>query len=98
MRALKIAGLILLVLVVLIAIAVPFTIGIRPIVGPKSRDLTDRRFAPTSARLERGRYLVTSVSGCVFCHGELDWNAPGFPVKRAPKGRDAAGMRKACRS
>jgi hypothetical protein len=86
MRALKIAGLILLVLVVLIAIALPFAIGIRPIIGPKARALTDRRFEPTPARLERGRYLATSVNGCVYCHGEVDWKAPGFPVKAGTEG------------
>ena len=37
---------------------VPFTIGVRPIVGPRARALTDRRFAATPARLERGRYLA----------------------------------------
>jgi hypothetical protein len=86
MRIVKIVGVVLLVVIVLGAIAMPFTIGIRPIVGPKSRALTDRRFQSTPARLERGRYLVTAVNGCVFCHGELDWKAPGFPVKTGTEG------------
>ena len=82
----KIGGLVLLVLIALVAIAVPFTIGIRPIIGPNARALTDRHFESTPARFERGRYLVTSVSGCIVCHGELDWQAPGFPVKAGTEG------------
>jgi mono/diheme cytochrome c family protein len=85
-RVLKIAALVFLLLIVLVAIALPFMIGIRPIIGPKSRVLTDRRFEATPARLERGRYLVTSVSGCALCHGQIDWNAPGFPVKAGTEG------------
>ena len=37
----------------------------------------------THARLERGRYLVNSVTICFQCHSELDWNGTpaGLPVK-----------------
>lgn len=83
---LKIVGLVLLGLFVVVLVAIPFTIGLRPILGPKSRPLTARRFESTPGRVERGRYLVTSVSGCVYCHGELDWHAPGFPVKAGSEG------------
>lgn len=76
----------LLALVALVALALPFVIGIRPIIGPKARPLTDRRFDATPERLARGRYLATSVSGCVYCHGELDWQASGFPVKPGTEG------------
>ena len=38
-----------------------------PIVGPKMRPLTDRRFEPTPARLERGRYLALA-GNCAGCH------------------------------
>lgn len=85
-RVLKIAGLVFVVVIVLVAAALPFVIGIRPIIGAKSRDLTDRRFESTPARLERGRYLVTAVTGCTFCHGELDWKAPGFPINAGTEG------------
>ena len=76
----------LVVLVALIAVALPFVVGVRPIIGPKTRPLTDRRFEATPERLERGRYLVTAVSGCVYCHGELDWSAPGFSVQAGSEG------------
>lgn len=73
-------------LLVLAAAAIPFVVGIRPFVGARSRTLTDRRFDATPVRLARGRYLVTSVSGCFSCHGELDWQANGFPVKPGTEG------------
>src|SRR5688572_27442372 len=85
-RAIKIGGLVCLALIVILAIAIPAVIGIRPIIGPKARALTDRRFEATPQRLERGQYLATSVSGCVFCHAELDWAAPGFPPKAGTEG------------
>ena len=85
-RTLRIGGLAALCLFLVAAAAVPFTIGIRPVVGPHVRALTDRRFDATPARLERGRYLATSVSGCLTCHAELDWQVPGFPVKAGTAG------------
>ena len=85
-RALKLAGWVLLGLLVVIAIAVPFAIGMRPILGARARPLTDQRFETTPVRLERGRHLVTAVNGCLYCHGELDWQAPGFPLKPGSEG------------
>jgi mono/diheme cytochrome c family protein len=75
-----------LVLVVLVAAAITFTIGWRPIVGPRARPLTDRRFEPTPARLERGEYLVTAVTGCLFCHSEPDPAIEGLPIKAGEAG------------
>jgi mono/diheme cytochrome c family protein len=64
------------------------TIGWRPFIGPEARPLTDRRFDSSPARLQRGEYLVRNVTGCLFCHSELEPSAEGFPVKA---GRDGAG-------
>src|SRR5258708_8894237 len=51
----------------------PAMVGIRPFIGPRARVLTNRRFEPTPARLERGRYLVTSAqTPCLLCHSPLD--------------------------
>src|SRR5580700_128363 len=67
-------------LVVLFAIAVTLTIGWRPFLGPKTRALTNRTFERTPQRLERGRYIATGLSGCVYCHSPHDWTAPGTPI------------------
>ena len=85
-RSVKIVGFVAVGLLALDAVAVPMAIGIRPIIGARLRPVTDRRFDTTPARLARGRYLVTAVSGCFACHGELDWETPGFPVKAGTEG------------
>ena len=72
-------------IVVLAAVALPAVVGIRPIVGPRARPLTDRTFERTPGRLERGGYLANSLSGCIACHSELDW-AKGFVVKAGTEG------------
>jgi hypothetical protein len=67
------------VLVVLLATGISATIGWRPIFGPKARPVTSRHFDSTPARLERGKYLATAVSGCYGCHSEHDWKSHGAP-------------------
>ena len=69
-----------LVLGALVAAGITSTIGWRPIIGPKARALTDRRFEPSPARLARGEYIVRNVSGCLFCHSDLDTSQEGLPV------------------
>lgn len=69
-----------IVVVVLFATGISATIGWRPILGPKYRSLTDRKFEATPQRLERGRYLVTAVAACLGCHSEHDWKSHGAPV------------------
>ena len=80
-RLKKFFGMTVLVIFVLIILGITFTIGWRPFIGPKTRELTSRTFESTPARLERGRYLVTAVAGCVACHSEADPNAPGQPPR-----------------
>src|SRR5882724_5916010 len=75
----KIASLALVALLVLLSLAITFTIGWRPIIGPSARSLTDRRFEATAQRIERGDYLVNSVMGCVGCHSDQDLGKPGAP-------------------
>lgn len=53
---------------------------------PRARPLTDRTFEPTSARLERGRYLTEHLLQCFVCHSERDWDAPGAPPIAGRKG------------
>lgn len=73
-------GVTALVIPGLLIAGITFTIGWRPFIGPKARALTGRTFEATPARLERGRYLATAVTGCVACHSERDPNAPGMPA------------------
>ncbi len=68
----KILGYVFLVLLVLLVVAITFTIGWRPFIGPKSRPLTARKFEPTRARLARGQYLADAVLACFACHSEFD--------------------------
>ena len=68
----KILAIAFVVLVILLPIAITFTTGWRPFVGPKSRPLTARTFETTPQRLARGAYIFNSVAGCVDCHSEHD--------------------------
>jgi mono/diheme cytochrome c family protein len=75
-RLLKAAGYGAAVVLVVACVGITVTVGWRPFVGPKARPLTARRFEPTPRRLERGRYLVESVSGCFACHTTYDSKDP----------------------
>jgi len=66
-------------LAIVLAAAISLTIGWRPMIGARKRALTDRKFEATPARLERGRYLVNGVMGCLYCHSEHDEKQPGSP-------------------
>src|SRR5215831_6330437 len=85
----RIALLLIALLIVLIPVAITFTIGWRPVLGPRARPLTDRMFEATPARLERGKYLVKGVVGCLDCHSEHDTTQDGTPPKA---GREGAGV------
>jgi hypothetical protein len=75
-------------LAVLLAIVTTLTIGWSPFLGPKARALTNRTFERTRQRFERGRYIATGLSGCVYCHSPHDWPAPGTPMVA---GKEASG-------
>jgi len=85
-KVLNIAGKVFLGILIFLIVAITFTIGWRPFIGPRARPLTDRKFAPTPERLERGRYMVLGVFGCLHCHSDHDWNAPGAPAIEAKLG------------
>ena len=72
-------GTTLFLILALLIVGITFTIGWRPFIGPRTRALTNRTFEATPARLERGRFMVNAVYGCVACHSERDRNAPGWP-------------------
>ena len=71
-RVLKALGWTLTVILVLAAVAITATVGWRPILGPKVRATTERKYEVTPARLERGRYLAENVMGCIECHTAAD--------------------------
>jgi hypothetical protein len=73
-------------IVVLLLVAITFTVGWRPFLGPKARPLTARKVEATPARLERGRYLTEDVLGCFECHGEHDWTKHDAPLVPGTKG------------
>ena len=75
-RLLKAAGYGAAVVAVVVCAGITVTVGWRPFVGPKARPLTARRFETTPQRLERGRYLVESVSACFACHTAYDSKDP----------------------
>ena len=66
-------------LIVLLGVAITFTIGWRPFVGPRVRATTNRQFERTPERLARGRYLVQGLLGCESCHTPSDWSQHGAP-------------------
>jgi mono/diheme cytochrome c family protein len=78
----KVLGYGLVAVIVLLAVAITFTIGWRPFLGPKTRALTDRQFEATPERLARGDYLVNSVASCFGCHSEVDWKNESIPADK----------------
>jgi len=81
----RIAGYGFLVLLVLAALGITFTIGWRPVIGAKKRPLTSRKFEPTPERMQRGDYLVHAVMHCMGCHSQFDGKA-NPPVLAAKEG------------
>jgi len=69
----------LVVLAVALALAITFTIGWRPFIGPNARATTDHKFQTTAERLARGKYLARQVSGCMDCHTPHDWSKAENP-------------------
>jgi mono/diheme cytochrome c family protein len=62
------------------AACVTITVGWRPIIGPRHRALTSRKFESTRKGLERGEYLVQHVAACTLCHSSRDHDAGRSPT------------------
>ena len=88
-RLAKITGYVILVLLVLAALALTFTVGWRPVIGAKKRPLTSRKFEPTPERMRRGEYLVHGVIPSMECHSKYDEKA-NPPVLLSKEGAGAA--------
>ncbi len=76
-------------LTVLLTIAITFTVGWSPFLGPRTRARTNRTFERTPQRLERGRYIANAWSGCFDCHTPHDWTAAGTPLVAGMEGAGA---------
>jgi hypothetical protein len=76
----KIVAWVLAALVVILVGGITFTIGWRPIIGPRTRPLTTRTFESTPERLVRGDYLVNHVMACMECHSDRNWTDRAAPV------------------
>jgi mono/diheme cytochrome c family protein len=76
----KLGRILLFVVFVLVLVAITFTIGWRPFIGPKKRAVTNVQFERTPERQARGRYLVKGILGCETCHSPKDWSQHGAPV------------------
>src|SRR5580658_7014650 len=88
-KAAKVCVWIFVVLVLLLAVGINFTIGWRPFIGPRTRPLTQIKFESTPARLDRGAYLVNNVLSCMDCHAPHQWTAHDAPI---PPNMMAAGQ------
>jgi cytochrome c553 len=71
--------LVVIVLIVAVGVAAVKMFGSRTFLGPRARPLTSRTFERNPARLERGKYLVSTV-GCSYCHSPHDWSKPDDPI------------------
>jgi mono/diheme cytochrome c family protein len=89
MRFLKILLAVVVCLVVLVAVAITFTIGWRPFIGPRARPLTSRVFDRTPQRWARGQYIVEHLAACADCHSPHDWTKHDAPIL---PGMEAAGQ------
>ncbi len=77
------------VLGTVVVLGLPAMVGIRPFLGPRARPLSDRRFDATPARLERGRYMVTTGRvPCLLCHSPMDATGGGL---RPVAGKELSG-------
>ncbi len=50
---------------------------------PAYRPAPELMIQRTAERVERGRYLVENVTGCMQCHTDRDWTLYGGPAKRS---------------
>jgi mono/diheme cytochrome c family protein len=55
-----------------LVVGITVTVGWRPVIGPRRRPLTARKFENTPRRLARGEYLVQNVAACTMCHSSRD--------------------------
>jgi hypothetical protein len=72
----RILGILLLLLTTVVTVAAIFVVRVPPKQRPASTEVVER----TPERIERGRYLVNNVFGCMDCHAKRDYTRYGAPV------------------
>jgi mono/diheme cytochrome c family protein len=78
----------ILLLVFAIAILIPAAgVGYLYLAKPATAAPSSIRVAATPERIERGRYLFTTVLDCDGCHSERDMTRVGLPVVESGRGR-----------
>jgi mono/diheme cytochrome c family protein len=87
-RLFKFASWTVLIAAVVLSLGITFTIGWRPVIGPRMRPTTNRKFESTPERLARGKYIFKFVAGCEDCHSPHDTTKPGMPIT---DGAEASG-------
>lgn len=79
--------------IVILAVALLLTVAMAAALvafhEPAQRELTDLQIEPTPERIERGRYLAHSVSGCMHCHTAHDDTKRSHP-RTGPEGAGGA--------
>ena len=73
-------------LVVVLVLGAITAVGWEVVLGPDAREVTDRRFEVSEARLARGKYLAEGPTHCFHCHTEHDLSVPTLPINQARKG------------
>ncbi len=65
---------------VLVALLVTFVVVKFYVLSPKLRPAPTMSAPTTPEAVERGRYIVHHVAGCVGCHSKIDESSPGEPI------------------
>ncbi|MAN03051.1 MAG: cytochrome C [Owenweeksia sp.] len=81
-KFLKVVGYLVLLSVVIGGAAIIYILSATPDVG----EAPDLKVEISPDRVERGRYLATSVMGCMDCHAQRDWSHFAGPVKPGTTG------------
>src|SRR5258706_5822463 len=82
-KFLKVIGIIFIVLIVAFAGFYIYMLKAFPKIPPAA----DMKIEPTPLRLERGKYLVNHVVGCIGCHSERNFGLFAGPIKPGTEGK-----------
>ena len=78
-RALRALLVVVAVLLIVIGVGAVKVLGPRAFLGAAVETACLSSFEVTPARLDRGKYLATSI-GCLYCHSPHDWSKRDDPI------------------